>query len=91
MGAGFYLMIVASILMYRVAVADKKTGWIWSGINLCITMAIGKLYGVTVLIVLAGFVLTFLAMFIFNIVRPKKLIKKYLTFFSNIECNNCTL
>jgi len=72
MGAGFYLMIAASILMYRVAEADKKTGWIWSGVNLCITMAVGKLYGLTVIIVTLGFVLTFLAMFVFNILFPKK-------------------
>jgi len=72
MGAGFYLMIAASIIMYRVAIADKKTGWIWSGINLCITMLIGKLFGLTVLIVMAGFIVTFLVMFIFNIISPKK-------------------
>ena len=72
MGAGFYLMIAASIIMYRIAIADKKTGWIWSGINLCITMLIGKLFGLTVLIVMAGFIVTFLVMFIFNIISPKK-------------------
>lgn len=72
MGAGFYMMIVMSIIMYRVALADKKTGWIWSGIYLCVAMLLGKLFGLTVMMTLWGFALTFLLMFGFNLLQPSK-------------------
>ena len=71
MGPGFYLMVVMSILMYRVAEADKRRGWIWSGVNLCVTMGLGKFYGLGVMMVIGGFILTFVIMFVVNLLGPK--------------------
>ncbi|GGY81660.1 hypothetical protein GCM10011613_27920 [Cellvibrio zantedeschiae] len=73
MGAGIYAMVFASILMFKVAEADKKRGWLWAGINLCVSMIMGKFFGLDTYIAAGAFVITFLAMFISNIVFPKKL------------------
>ena len=67
MGAGFYLMFATSILAYRIAEADKKQGWVWFGVNLCVTMLLGKFFGLTASIAIAGLVLTFLLMFALNL------------------------
>lgn len=71
MGAGFYMMIAMSIILYRVAIADKKSGLIWFGVNLCVSMILGKLFGLTVLMAMGAAVLTFIAMFVFNLIENK--------------------
>ncbi len=73
MGAGFYLMIAASIVVFRIAVADKKRGWLWSGINLCVSMIIGKFYGLSIPMVGVAFIATFFFMFLSNIIFPKRM------------------
>ncbi|GMV28827.1 MAG: hypothetical protein AMXMBFR59_09520 [Rhodanobacteraceae bacterium] len=70
MGAGFYMMFATSILIYRIADADDKQGFIWFGVNLCVTMAMGALFGLTVLMAVLGFVVTFLIMFLINLMKP---------------------
>ena len=72
MGAGFYAMIAASILLYKIAEIDKKAGWIWFGINLCVAMALGRFFGLTVTIAIVGFLLTFCGMFLLNVIKPRK-------------------
>ncbi|ACV26454.1 hypothetical protein [Kangiella koreensis] len=69
MGAGFYMMIALSIVIYTIALADKKQGWIWFGVNLCVSMVLGKFYGLTVALAFIGFVITFLIMFVVNIFK----------------------
>jgi hypothetical protein len=73
MGAGFYAMVVASILIARVAEAEKRRGWLWAGINCCISVILGKYFGLDVLMAVGGFLLTFFIMFFANILFPKKL------------------
>ena len=72
MGPGFFMMFAVSIVMYKVAVADKKTGWVWFGVNLCVSMLLGKFYGLSFSMALAAGFITFVLMFIVNIVSPKK-------------------
>jgi len=67
------MMIAVSIVIYRFAIADNKKGWIWFGVNLCVSMILGKLYGLTVLLAMVSGVVTFLIMFLFNIISPRKL------------------
>jgi hypothetical protein len=67
MGIGFYLMVAAAVVMYKIAEADKRRGWLWSGIVVCIIMLLGKFTDVGLAGVLIGFCLGFLAMFIANV------------------------
>jgi hypothetical protein len=71
MGIGFYLMIAMSIIAYQIAEADKKRGWLWSGINLCVTMLLGRFFGLSLLIAILGLVVTFLIMLTSNIFAQK--------------------
>lgn len=73
MGAGLYAMVVASILIFKIAEADKKRGWLWASINLCVSMVMGKFFGLDTYIAAGAFLVTFVAMFISNILFPKKL------------------
>ena len=73
MGAGFYLMVAFSIVVFNLALMDKKKGWIWAGVNVCVTMVLGKTFGVTVLVAIAGFVITMLGMSLINLIKPRKL------------------
>lgn len=72
MNAGFYAMVFASILMFKVAEADKKRGWLWAGINLCVSMILGKYFGLDVVLAAGAFLITFVAMFLSNILSPRK-------------------
>ncbi len=69
MGPGIYLMFATAILIHRIAEADGKTGWVWFGVNLCVSMLLGKFFGLTVVIGLIGFALTFGLMFVHNLLR----------------------
>jgi len=69
MGPGFYLMFATAILIHRIAEADGKSGWIWFGVNLCVSMLLGKFFGLTVMIGLLGLMLTFGLMFLHNLLR----------------------
>ena len=73
MGAGFYAMVAASILIARVAETEKRRGWLWAGINFCISMMLGKYFGLDALMAAGGFLLTFFIMFCVNVLFPKKL------------------
>jgi hypothetical protein len=73
MGAGFYAMVVATILIAKVAEADKRRGWLWAGVNLCISMLSGRYLGLDVFMVADAFLITFSIMFLSNILFPKKL------------------
>lgn len=66
MGVGFYLMIATAIIMYKIAESDKRRGWLWFGITLCVTMVLGKVTGLGIPSVFMGFFITFVAMFISN-------------------------
>jgi hypothetical protein len=67
MGIGFYLMVAAAVVMYKIAEADKRRGWLWSGIVVCIIMLLGEFTDVGLVGILIGFCLAFLAMFIANV------------------------
>ena len=73
MGAGFYAMVAASILIARIAETEKRRGWLWAGINFCISAILGKYFGLDVLIAAGGFLVTFFIMFFANVLFPKKL------------------
>ncbi|MBB3167078.1 hypothetical protein FHS30_000254 [Simiduia aestuariiviva] len=67
------MMFAVSILIYRLAIADKKKGWIWFGVNLCVSMVLGKFYGLSVLVAMGAGFATFIIMFLVNIVSPRKI------------------
>lgn len=73
MGAGFYAMVAASILIFNIAEADKKRGWLWAGVNVCIAMLCGRYLGLSILVVVGTFLITFIVMLLSNIIFPKKL------------------
>lgn len=73
MGAGLYAMVAASILIFKIAEADKKRGWLWAGINLCVSMLLGKYFGLDTLLAVGAFLMTLMIMFLSNIIFPKKL------------------
>ena len=70
MGAGFYMMIAVSIVIYKIALADGKSGWIWIGVNLTVTMVLGKLYGLGVMHAFIGGAILMALMFVVNFIRP---------------------
>lgn len=70
MGAGFYLIFATSILMHHIAEADRKPGWIWFGVNLCVSFLMGKLFALSVTMALVSFFITFALMFIINVLTP---------------------
>ena len=72
MGAGFYAMVAASILIFKVAEADKRRAWLWAGVNLCVSMVMGRQFGLDVMMVAGAFLITFFSMFLTNIFFPKK-------------------
>ncbi|AFV00113.1 hypothetical protein M5M_14890 [Simiduia agarivorans SA1 = DSM 21679] len=72
MAAGFYMMFAVSIILYRVAIADRKKGWIWFGVNLCVSMLMAKLFGSSIPIAILAGVVTYIGMFIVNIVSPMR-------------------
>jgi hypothetical protein len=67
MGAGFYMMIAVSVVMYKIAMADGKKAWMWFSVNLLVAMVFGKLYGLGVLVAVSGGVMTLFLMFLFNV------------------------
>jgi len=66
MGVGFYLMIAAAIVMYKIAEADKRRGWLWAGISLSVIMLLGRYIGLSVSAVFIGFFVTLFGMFVAN-------------------------
>lgn len=67
MGYGFYLMIAAAIVMYKIAEADHRRGWLWFGITLCATMVLSKAAKLGISAVFIGFIIVFLGMYIANL------------------------
>ncbi len=72
MNAGFYAMVCASILIFKVAEADKKRGWLWAGINLCISAILGQHFGLDVYMAAGAFLISFFVMFLSNIIFSGK-------------------
>jgi len=64
-------MIAATMVVFGIAEADKKSGWIWAGVNLIVSMFIGKFYGLSISVVGIAFITTFFLMFLSNIFFPK--------------------
>lgn len=56
--------------MHRIAQADQKVGWVWFAVNVGVSMLMGKLFGLSVMIALASFFITFALMFLVNVFRP---------------------
>lgn len=56
--------------MHRIAEADHKPGWVWFGVNLCVSMLMGKLFELSVAMVLVSFFITFALMFVVNVLTP---------------------
>ena len=69
MGAGFYLMIATAVVMYKIAEADRRRGWLWFGITLCVVMVLGKTASLGVSSIFVGFLLTFSGMYAANFYR----------------------
>lgn len=61
------MMIAVSVVMYKIAMADGKKGWMWFSVNLLVAMVLGKLYGLGVLVAVSGGVITLFLMFLFNV------------------------
>ncbi len=72
MGAGFYLMIAAAIVMYKVAETDHRRGWLWFGITFCTIMLVSRLTGLGLSVIFVGSALVFLAMFFANVYAKSK-------------------
>lgn len=70
MGPGFYLMIAMSIIIARVANAERRRDWLWFGINLSVSMMLGRSYGLTSRIAVFALVATLFIMCVVNIVAP---------------------
>ncbi len=62
MGAGFFMMVFAAVVMFKIADADKRRGWMWSGLTAVCIMVLSKATGLGIPAVFIGFFLTFLAL-----------------------------
>lgn len=66
-------MVAAAILMYLIAEADKRRGWLWFGITLCVIMGLSRITSLGNLAIFLGFLLSFVGMFVANIYgKPKR-------------------
>jgi len=61
------MMVAVSVVMYKIAMADGKKGWMWFSLNLAVAMVLGKLYGLSMLVAVSGGVMTLFLMFLFNV------------------------
>ena len=67
MGTGFLLMIAACVVMYAIAEADKRRGWLWFAITLCITVFLGRVTNLGNWTARLGFILAFAGMWMANV------------------------
>lgn len=72
MGTGFLLMIASAYLMYLIAEADERRGWLWFGITLCITVGISRSTSLGILAIFLGFLVSFMGMFVANIYQKRE-------------------
>ena len=65
-----WIMIGASVLaMYRITDLEGKNGFLWGLVTFAITLACGLLIPLPLVNVAIGFALSFLAYFIYKVVR----------------------
>jgi hypothetical protein len=68
-GVGGFFIVLATILIYKLAEADNRRGWLWSGITLVIIMLLTNVIKLGAIGVYIGFLIMLVLMFVSKPIR----------------------